>query len=230
METKGHVLRKSILIIAVLVLLVLFIRLSGLTDYLTFENLKLHRQALSDHVQAHHSLSWVLFVVIYVVVAALSIPGAAVLTLAGGFLFGTVTTIILANAGATIGAVCAFFVTRHIIGNWVHRRYESQLQSFNKEFAGNGAYYLLFLRLIPIFPFFLINMFAGLTKIPLRTFLWTTSLGIVPGDAVYAFAGSQLGTINSIEGIFSRNILIAFALLGFFTLIPAGYSHVKKTR
>jgi uncharacterized membrane protein YdjX (TVP38/TMEM64 family) len=230
MEKKRYQPGKSILIIAALILLILLIRLSGLTDYLTFENLKLHRQSLLDHVQAHYRVSTVLFVVIYVVVAALSIPGGAVLTLAGGFLFGTVTTIILANVGATIGAVCAFFLTRHVIGNWVHRRYAPQLQNFNKEFAQNGAYYLLFLRLVPLFPFFLINMFAGLTKIPLKTFLWTTSLGIVPGDAVYAFAGSQLGTINSIEGIFSRNILIAFALLALFALIPAGYSHAKKTR
>jgi uncharacterized membrane protein YdjX (TVP38/TMEM64 family) len=228
MKTEWSSSRKKILIIAAIMAVVISIRLSGVTEYLTFENLKSHRHALLQYVHLHYANSSILFIVIYVIVAALSIPGAAVLTLAGGFLFSTIPAVIFCNIGATIGALCAFFITRHLIGNWVHKRYESQLRKFNDEVARNGTYYLLFLRLIPIFPFFLINMFAGLTKVPLRKFLWTTTIGILPGDTVYAFAGSQLGTITSVEDVFSRKILLAFALLALFALIPALYNHLKS--
>lgn len=218
---------KKILIAVFLVAAIILAYLSGIYRYLTFENLAAHKAMLQEFVRGHYLLSIAGFVLLYVIVVALSIPGAVILSLSSGFLFGTVLGVILNNVGATTGAVCIFFITRHLIGNWLQTRYESQLSKFNNEFARNGAHYLLTLRFIPAFPFFLVNILAGLTKVPFSTFLWTTCLGILPGGIVYTFMGSQLSTIQSPKDIFSANITIAFILLALFSIAPVIYNHLK---
>ena len=204
--------------------------LSGIYRHLTFENLVAHKVLLQEYVRVHYLLSLAGFVFLYVIVVALSIPGAVILSLSSGFLFGTVLGVFLNNIGATTGAVCIFFITRHLIGNWLQTRYESQLAKFNNEFVRNGAHYLLTLRFIPVFPFFLVNILAGLTKVPFRTFLWTTCLGILPGCIVFTLMGSQLSTIQSSKDIFSPNITIAFILLALFSIAPVIYNHLKAKR
>jgi uncharacterized membrane protein YdjX (TVP38/TMEM64 family) len=116
------------------------------------------------------------------------------------------------------------------VGTGIQEKYQSQLKKFNEELEKNGTSYLLTLRLIPAFPFFLINFLSGLTTIPVKTFIWTTSLGIIPGTAVFAYAGRQLGSINSASEILSLNVLSAFAILALFTLIPVIMKRIKAGR
>jgi uncharacterized membrane protein YdjX (TVP38/TMEM64 family) len=212
--------KKQLLLLVLFIGGIVLVRYSPLGTLFTFENLKQHRDSLVALVQENYSLSVLSFVMLYVVTTALSIPGAVILTLAGGFLFGTAASVLYVNVGATAGAACAFLLARYLLGNRLQEKYHGQLEKFNRELDWNGTSYLLTLRLIPVFPFFLINFLAGLTKIPLKTFLWTTSAGIIPGTAVYAFAGQQLGSINSPADILSRNMIIAFLVLALFSLVP----------
>lgn len=218
---------KKILLILCLIAAAALIRVSGAGHYLTFENFLKHKDFLQNYVGAHYLLSVVLFIFLYISAVALSIPGSALLSMSGGFLFGTLAGIIYSNIGATTGALCIFLLTRHLLGTWLQRKYGTQLSKFNEEMERHGPNYLLTLRFIPIFPFFLVNIFGGLTRIPFRTFLWTTTIGILPGDAVYTFSGSQLGRISSVEDVFSLNMLIALLLLALFSLIPVLYSHSR---
>ncbi|HDZ69312.1 MAG TPA: TVP38/TMEM64 family protein, partial [Phycisphaerales bacterium] len=175
-------------------------------------------------------LSVLAYIVIYIVVTGLSLPGATILTLAGGFLYKVFFTVIYVNIAATTGAMLAFLFARYIAGQWIQQSYGDKLAKFNEEVDRNGAYYLLTLRFIPIFPFFLINTFAGLTNVPLRTFLWTTSLGIFPGSLVYAYAGRQLCRIKAMQDIFTGQVLLAFLLLAAFAVLPVIVNRIKKTK
>jgi len=171
-------------------------------------------------VHNHYGLSIFLYIVVYIVSVAFSLPGAAMLTIAGGFLFGVLPTALFANVGATGGSTLAFLGSRYLFGAFVQDRYKNGLRRLNDELQMHGHNYLLVLRLIPIFPFFFINVCAGLTKISLKTFVWTTSLGIIPGSLVYAFAGKQLVDIKSPGDIISYKILLAFGLLAVLALVP----------
>jgi uncharacterized membrane protein YdjX (TVP38/TMEM64 family) len=209
------------------VLLLLFIgamvalRLSGVGDLLTFENLQKNRDALLAYVRGHDLSSIALYILVYTAAIALNLPGGAVLTLAGGFLFGTLPAVLYVNLGATTGAVLAFLSARYLLGARLQETYRDRLAKFNREMARNGTRYLLTLRLIPVFPFFVVNFLAGLTQVPLGTFSWTTSLGIIPGTAVFAYAGHQLEHVRSISDIFTGKVLSAFLLLAAFALAPA---------
>ena len=211
---------KKIITAIIFVIAVLALRYSPLGSLLTFENLVQHRDELAAYVRDHYPSSVALFIVIYVVVVAFSVPGAVILTLAGGFLFNTLAATVYVNIGATAGAALAFLSARYLFGQRLQEKYERQLSAFNEEIRKNGPNYLLTVRFIPIFPFFLVNFLAGLTAIPLRTFYWTTSVGIIPGTAVYAFAGRQIGSLTSLSGILSKNILIALSALAVFSLVP----------
>lgn len=221
---------RNILLLILFVAAILAVRHSTLGSMLTFDNLKQHREELLVLVRDHYLLSVVLFVVLYVVVTGLSIPGAVVLTLAGGFLYGTGPATLYVNVGATAGAVLAFLVARYLLGRQLQDKYHLQLDRFNREMESSGSRYLLFLRLIPIFPFFLINFLSGLTRVPLRTFAWTTALGIIPGTIVFAYAGRQIGSIDSPAEILSTNVILAFLLLACFALFPALLSRIKTAR
>ncbi len=225
---KGY--QKKILIILILLALIILTRAAGISEYLTFENLQKNKTQLQYFVENNYPQAVVGFILTYIAVAGLSLPGATILTLSGGFLFGTLPAAIYANVGATLGAAAAFIFARYLVGHWFQEKYQEKLNKFNQELALNGFSYLLTLRFIPIFPLFLINILAGLTQIPLRTFIWTTSAGILPGSLVYTFAGSQLNTIESPQDIFSVKILIAFLLLALFALVPAVYNYFKRKR
>jgi len=222
--------KKKILILILIIAAIIAIRYSPAGSILTFENLKQHRESLVNFVQDRYGLSVVVFIAAYILVTAFSIPGAVVLTIAAGFLFGTLATTFYVNIGATIGATLAFLSARYLLGTGIQEKYQTQLKKFNEELEKNGTHYLLTLRLIPVFPFFLINFLSGLTKIPVRTFIWTTSLGIIPGTAVFAFAGRQIGTINSASEILSLKVLAAFAILALFALIPVIIKRIKARR
>ncbi|HTG01098.1 MAG TPA: TVP38/TMEM64 family protein [Nitrospirota bacterium] len=199
---------------------ILALRWSPVGSLLTFENLVQHRDGMLAYVQAHYAMSVFLFIVLYIVVTAFSVPGAVILTLAGGFLFRTVAATVYVDIGATTGAVLAFLSARFLLGQRLQEKYARQLEAFNAEIRSNGKNYLLTVRFIPVFPFFLINFLAGLTSVPLSTFAWTTAVGIIPGTMVFAFAGRQIATLSSLSGILSRNVLLALSALALFSLIP----------
>lgn len=194
---------------------------------LTLATLKANRQTLLDYYTVHKLIMVAGFMALYIVQTALSLPGAAILSLAAGAVFGPIMGTVYANIAATIGAALAFLVTRYLLRDAVLNRFGSKLEGMNRELEERGFSYLLFLRLVPIFPFFLINLAAGLTRLPLRTFFFGTMLGIIPGGFVYVNAGASLATIDSLSGIASPRVLGSFALLGLFALIPALYNKFK---
>ncbi|MDP8204326.1 MAG: TVP38/TMEM64 family protein [Candidatus Tenebribacter mawsonii] len=222
--------QKKLLIVIILLLVILAIRLTGVHKYLTFENLQKQKDVLQNYVDGNYLLAVIMFVLIYAVSVAFSIPGATILTLTGGLVFGTILGAIYVNVGATAGAIGVFIFARYLLGAKLQEKYAEKLAKFNKEIETNGYSYLLTLRFIPLFPFWMINLFAGLTKIPLRTYAWTTAFGILPGSLVYTYTGNQLNTINSVKDIFSWNILLAFILLGLLALFPTILNHIKKRK
>lgn len=194
-----------------------------LQQYLSLDALKANRDRLLAFTEANYATAVVSFIVSYCLVTGLSLPGAAILTLAGGFLFGPVLGTVYVNVGATTGATLAFLAARYLLRDWVEKKFGDRLGPIQEGFAKNAFSYLLTLRLIPIFPFFLVNLVSGLTRVNLGTYAVATALGIIPGSFVYAYAGRQLGTINSLKEIASPNVLLAFTLLGLLALVPVIY-------
>jgi uncharacterized membrane protein YdjX (TVP38/TMEM64 family) len=194
-----------------------------LGHYLTLDALKENRDRLLAFTDANYAAAVGIFIVTYCVVTGLSLPGAAILTLAGGFLFGSVWGTVFVNIGATTGATLAFLAARYLLRDWVEQKFGSRLRPIQDGFAKNAFSYLMTLRLIPLFPFFLVNMVSGLTRISVSAYVAATAIGIIPGSFVYAYAGRQLGTINSLKEIASPNVLLAFTLLGLLALVPVVY-------
>jgi uncharacterized membrane protein YdjX (TVP38/TMEM64 family) len=204
--------------------------LFDLNSYLSLDTIKTSRDRLLAFTGEHYLVAVLIFIVLYVAEAALSLPGAALFTLTGGFLFGTIAGALYANIGATGGAALAFLSARYLFHDWVEARWGRRLAGFQRGFVHNAFGYLITLRLMPIFPFFIINLLTGLTKTPLGTFVAATSLGIIPGSLVYAYAGRQLGTINRLADIASPRVLLAFTLLGLLALAPTVYRHLTGKR
>lgn len=194
-----------------------------LGHYLTLDALKENRDRLLAFTDANFAAAVGIFIATYCVVTGLSLPGAAILTLAGGFLFGSVLGTVLVNIGATTGATLAFLAARYLLRDWVEQKFGDRLGSIQEGFSKNAFSYLMTLRLIPLFPFFLVNMVSGLTRVSVATYVAATAIGIIPGSFVYAYAGRQLGTINSLKEIASPNVLLAFTLLGLLALAPILY-------
>ena len=221
--------QKIIIAIAGTIAVFLFFYLD-LQRFLTLSALKANRQTLLDYYVAHKLIMVAGFMTIYIVQTALSLPGAAILSLAAGAIFGSIMGTVYANIAATIGATLAFLVTRYLLRDVVLNKFGSKLEGMNRELEERGFGYLLFLRLVPLFPFFLINLAAGLTRLPLRTFFFGTMLGIIPGGFVYVNAGASLATIDSLSGIASPRVLGSFALLGLFALVPVLYNKFKARK
>lgn len=201
-----------------------------LQRFLTLAALKANRQSLLDYYAVHKLVMVAMFMTIYIVQTALLLPGGTILSLAGGAIFGSIMGTVYANIAATIGATLAFIVTRYLLRDVVLKKFGSKLESMNRELEERGFSYLLFLRLVPLFPFFLINLAAGLTRLPLRTFFFGTMLGIIPGGFVYVNAGASMATIDSLSGIASPRVLGSFALLGLFALVPVLYNKLKTNK
>ncbi|MRR33323.1 TVP38/TMEM64 family protein [bacterium] len=220
---------RQIIVLLLLAGSILLFRILGWDEYLDFASVSERRLALRRYVEAHYWVAVATFIGIYMT-TALFVPGAIVLTLVGGFLFGVPLAALYINVGATLGAVLALLVSRHLAGSWVQERYAEQLVSLNRAIERHGVSYLMALRILPIFPFFAVNYLAGLTRIPLKTFIWTTSLGMLPGSLIYAYAGLQLGSISRPEDIISVKILTTLALLTFFTLLPPIFDVLLRWR
>jgi uncharacterized membrane protein YdjX (TVP38/TMEM64 family) len=201
-----------------------------LRQYISLDALKTNRDRLLAFTEANYTSAVLIYMLLYCLQTAFSLPGATIFTLAGGFLFGAVLGTLYVNVAATTGATLAFLAARYLLRDWVERKFGSRLSTIQDGFAENGFSYLLTLRLIPIFPFVLVNLVAGLTRISVGTFIAATAIGIIPASFVFANAGRQLGSINSLSEIASPRVLGAFALLGVLALMPIVYRKVSGQR
>jgi pyruvate/2-oxoglutarate dehydrogenase complex dihydrolipoamide dehydrogenase (E3) component/uncharacterized membrane protein YdjX (TVP38/TMEM64 family) len=221
-------LRKVLLVVAVLLGIVVFFS-SGLDRYFSLAFLK-DSQALFTQWREQQPLQLALgYFLLYVAVTALSLPGATIITLAGGAIFGLGWGLLLVSFASSVGATLAFLTARFVLRDMVQARFGQRLADLNAGIQEDGAFYLFTLRLIPVVPFFVINLLMGLTGMPVRTFYWVSQLGMLGGTAVYVNAGTQLGQLDSLQGILSPALLGSFVLLGLFPLIGRkGVALVKK--
>ena len=185
----------------------------------TLENLQARHQALLLYCQQAPRQSAALYFILYVLVTTLSLPGAELLTLLGGALFGLWPGILLVSFASTLGATLAMLVSRYLLRDWVQHRFAGQMRTVNDGVARDGAFYLFALRLMPLFPFFVVNLLAGVTRLGVWRYWWVSQLGMLPGAIVYLNAGHQLGQITSLHDILSPGVVFAFTLLGLLPLI-----------
>ncbi|MEJ2640422.1 MAG: FAD-dependent oxidoreductase [Desulfosarcinaceae bacterium] len=207
-----------LLLAAIVILAVLFFSLD-LGHYLTLESIKRHQANVDAFYNGHRLLTISIYFLIYVAVTALSLPGAAVMTLAGGAIFGLWVGTIVISFASTIGATLAFLVSRFLLRDMVVNRFGEKLAAINEGIRKDGPFYLFTLRLVPLFPFFVINLALGLTPIRPLVFYLVSQVGMLPGTLVYVNAGTQLAQIESLQGILSPGLLLSFALLGIFPWI-----------
>ncbi len=209
--------------------LVAFFALGG-DQYLTLETVKTHRDDMLAYTQQHRLLMITGAIVVYTVSTALSIPGALILSLTVGFLFGRWLGTAIIVVSATLGATLVFLAARYLFAEAAQRRVGNMARKIIAGFHANAFNYLMFLRLVPVFPFWLVNLIPAFTPIHLRTYFAATAIGIIPGSFVFANLGQSLGRIESADQLLSPQILIAFVLLGLFALIPVAVKKYKLTK
>ena len=185
---------------------------------LSLDVIKTHQQTLLTQVELAPLRSALTYFVIYVVISALSIPGAAILTLLGGALFSLWEGVLLVSFASTLGATLAMLASRYLLRDGVQRRFTLQMKTVNAGMARDGAGYLFALRLMPLFPFFLVNLLMGLTRITVRRYWWVSQVAMLPATVVFLNAGRELGRVTSLRDILSPGLLFAFTLLGLFPL------------
>jgi uncharacterized membrane protein YdjX (TVP38/TMEM64 family) len=191
----------------------------GFNQFLNLDYLKERHEALQSNYEAHHA-QWIIgYFLSYIVMAAVSLPGAAVLTLAGGAVFGFSAGLLLVSFASTIGATLAFLSARSLLRDAVLRHFGERLKIIDSGIKKEGGYYLLTLRLVPAFPFFMVNLVMGLTSISTRQFYLISQLGMLPGTAVFVNAGTQLAKIDSLQSVLTPEIFASFALLGVLPLL-----------
>ncbi|MBU8911640.1 MAG: FAD-dependent oxidoreductase, partial [Desulfobacterales bacterium] len=198
--------------------------LFDLNQYFSLTNLKNELAAFKEYYGQHKALTMLIYMAVYILMAALSLPGAVIMTLAGGALFGLFYGTLLVSFASTIGATLAFLFSRYIFKDWVQHKFSSKLSAINKGIEKEGGFYLFTLRLVPLFPFFVINLVMGLTTIRTFVFYIVSQLGMLPGTIVFINAGTQLAKIESASGILSLNIILSFVLLGIFPIIAKRFA------
>jgi uncharacterized membrane protein YdjX (TVP38/TMEM64 family) len=198
--------------------------------FLSLDYLKASQQRFQQLYLEHRLAVIAGYMAVYIVVTALSLPGAAVMTLAGGGFFGLATGTVVVSFASTIGATCACLAARFVLRDWVQEKFGERLQAVNAGMAKEGAFYLFSLRLIPVFPFFVINLLMGLTSMPIRTYFWVSQIGMLPATIVYVNAGNELAKIDSLSGIVSPGLIASFALLGLFPLTVKKVMHYFRRR
>lgn len=211
-------MKKIFLLIAILTSIV-FISQSGLSDYLTLDQLKSSQGQFNEWLSLNPILVPAIFFLVYVIITALSLPGAAVMTLAAGALFGLAQGLVLVSFASSIGATLAFLAARFLFRDTIEKKFSKRLKAINRGVERDGAFYLLTLRLVPLFPFWVINLLMALTKIRTWTFYWVSQVGMLAGTAVFVNAGTQLVEIERMSDIFSLEMIVSFSLLGIFPLI-----------
>lgn len=221
---------KKLIILALIGVAIAAFFTFDLSQYLNFSYLKDNQLRFNDYFQANPILVSLSFFVLYIVSTALSIPGAVLLTLFGGAIFGLLWGLILISFASSIGATLAFLVSRFLLRDSVQKRFGSHLKKINNGIEKEGAFYLFTLRLVPAFPFFMINLVMGLTPIKTSTFYWVSQLGMLAGTVVYVNAGTQLAQLESASGILSLPLIISFTLLGLFPFIAKKIITIYKAK
>ncbi len=221
--------RKLLLLLVIASLASAFFALD-LGRFFSLDYFKSQQAAIEAYRAAHPGLTAGIFFAVYVAVTGLSLPGAAILTLAGGAIFGLLWGAVIVSFASTLGATLAFLVARFALRDWVQSQFGVRLKAINAGIEKEGGFYLFTLRLIPIFPFFVVNLVMGLTPIRAWTFYWVSQIGMLAGTLVYVNAGTQVARIDSLRGILSPGLLISFALLGVFPLIAQKIVSAVKAR
>ncbi len=207
------------IVLALIVAAIAAFFIFDLGRFLSLDMLREKRAEWGALIAAKPVLSAAVFFGIYVLVTALSLPAAAILTIAGGALFGLVEGFLLVSFASTLGATLAMLLSRYLLRDWVQQRFGTRLAGIDKGIEREGAFYLFALRLVPVFPFFLVNLAMGLTRLPALTFFWVSQLGMLPGTLVFVYAGTELAKIDSLKGLLSPGLLFAFTLLGLLPLV-----------
>jgi uncharacterized membrane protein YdjX (TVP38/TMEM64 family) len=199
---------------------------------LSLDNIRAHRQALTDYTAAHYLSMLLACGIIYSLSTALSLPGGTVLSLLLGFLFGRWTGTVLIVISATVGAGAVFWLARYLLADWAQQRLRQSAlsQKLLAGFQADAFNYLLFLRLVPLFPFWLVNLAPAFTSVSIRTYLITTVIGIMPGSFIFANLGQSLGRIDSLDQLLSWQTLLALSLLGVLSLMPVLSKRLQPTQ
>lgn len=209
---------RTLLLVVIALAIAVFFYVDG-QQYLTLETLKAQQTSIAAYRDQHALLAIVFYGLIYIAVTGLSLPGATLLTLAGGALFGLFWGTVIVSFASSIGATLAFLAARFLFKDTIQTQFGDHLKDINDGITRDGAYYLFTLRLVPLFPFFVINLLMGLTTLQTRTFYWVSQIGMLAGTLVYVNAGTQLAKITTLSDILSPALVGSFALLGVFPLI-----------
>ncbi len=225
---KEHI-NKIIIVIVVIGLIAAF-QIFNLVYYLSLSYLKESQEKFQVLYSENSAAMIAGYMLVYIIATSLSLPGAAVLTLAAGALFGLITGTIIVSFASTIGATLACIVSRFILRDWIQNKFGDKLKTVNEGIEKEGALYLFTVRLIPVFPFWLINLVMGLTKMPLKTFFWVSQIGMLAGTMVFVNAGKELAKLDSLSGILSPGLILSFVLLGIFPIITKKLMELYKRR
>lgn len=209
--------KKKVVIAIVLVVAVWM--MFNFNHLITLENAKIQQANLDVFISNNWLVASAIYFILYILTTALSVPGAAIISLLGAALFGFWWGLVLVSFASSIGATLAFLFSRYLLRDWVQQKFDNKLAAINSGIEKDGNLYLLTLRLIPVFPFFLINLLMGLSKMSASKFYLYSQLGMLPGTMVYLNAGSQLADIQSLSGLLSPEVLVSLAILGLFPLV-----------
>lgn len=209
----------KLLLGGIIVTLIILYFVLGLDQYVNFEELKARQAELQTFTSQNLASALAIYFVVYVLTAALSLPGAAILTLAGGAFFGFATGLVVVSFASSLGATLAFFLSRYLFRDAIQNRFGNRLEAINEGIRREGGFYLFSLRLVPLFPFFIVNLLVALTPIGIWRFYWISQMGMLPGTMVYVNAGTQLGKLESLSGILSPGIILSFVLVGILPLV-----------
>ncbi len=214
---------------ALLLLVAIFFTLD-LQQWFTLDTIKSSQEQMLQWQTQQPLLMGLTFALMYIAITALSLPGAAVMTLAAGAFFGLFWGLVIVSFASSIGATLAFLVSRFMLYDSLQSRFGERLKTINEGVQSEGEFYLFTLRLVPVFPFFLINLLMGLTPIKVRTFYWVSQLGMLAGTLVFVNAGTQLAKVHSIVGILSPSLFFSLTLLGVFPLLAKKILALVKQR
>ena len=210
--------RKQLLIVLALVALVSLFVLADLGRFLTLEYLQTSRAAIVTRVEAQPIAASAIYFAVYVLVTGLSLPGAAVMSLAGGAVFGLVWGLVLVSFASSIGATLAFLISRSLLHEWVRKRFGGYLEGIDRGFEKEGNFYLFSIRMVPVFPFFVVNLLMGLTRISAPAFYLVSQVGMLAATFVFVYAGTQLAQVHKLGDVLSPQLILALSLLGLFPL------------
>lgn len=211
--------KSKLLLLTGIVIIILGFYVSGSSTLVTLDSLIMYKDVLIDFVNQNFAVASLAYIFVYIIAIAISIPGATIVTITGGALFG-IAGYFYILVGASCGAVINFVLGRYLFGESIQSKFGHRLTGFNKEIEKHGANYLLTLRLIPILPFFFVNLLASASKVKLKTFAWTTLVGIMPGSLVYWYVGTSFSGIDRAKNILTPNMLLALTILGVLSLLP----------